>query len=997
MTARNAGQSPHTSVVIPVYNKWELTENCLRSLAATLAGNSCEIIVVDNASSDATREACPALGQALFGELFRYHRSETNLNFGPASNLGAKIGRGEYVLFLNNDTIALPGWYEPLLQDFRNYPDIAATGPVLMYPATGPLGDTVQHLGVSVSPTYNVAHLYEGIPADSELAKKRRFFQVITAACMLMPRTLLLKHGGFDEAYVNGFEDVDLCARLWADGWRMTVNPGSRMYHLTSQTPGRHAREQENSARLWDTTLRLLVPDWHVHLRQDGLALRVTPMQAMIPSLPEEQEKRLEALLAAEDIPALCAMIGRYPLWHAGYARLTELLNQAGQTREAESVLLSGTQLCPIPDNLFAVLNSTRGQNNPQRVSYALNFLFQYCFAFERYVRTAKSMLQWSEDLALTQLADQFRQWLATADACRQTDYRPFMERMRRMTSQNAASLHDNWSYTIWRELQDRPEREKRRSLPPPEQTISFSVLMPVYNPKEAHVREAVESLLAQSWPHWELCMADDASPDPAVRPLLEELAASDPRIRVTFRESNGHIAAATNTALGIARHDWIALMDQDDLLPPDALWEMASAITARPDGLLFYSDEDKLFASGALCDPYFKNDAWDWDLFLSQNMVNHLGVYQADRLRAIGGFRDGFPGSQDHDMLLRYVEELDGDRLIHIPKVLYHWRAHAGSTAADIETKPEALNSAVRAVTEHLQRKGVEASVEVTPGTQYLRVRYALPKPAPLTTLIVDLGGDCLLGQALAEALPAKAGYGKLEILLLYDEEADSAFKAKLERWAAGQRLARPLCLPRSLSFGERANAAVKAARGSLIGLLGKGLVPLSHDWLAEIISRLVQPGVGAVGGKLVLPGGIVHHLGHLADAQGRLFSLFRGLPAEGPDSPGYFSWAKLARTVRTVAPHCLFTHKKLIDEVGGFEPGMDSAAGMDLCLRLGEKGLRTVATPFADFLLTLGADALWEDGAVVSGPAFGERWNGRIAPCHPKLTEGPAGWALY
>jgi GT2 family glycosyltransferase len=215
------------SIIIPVRNRWDLTEQCLRSLRQTLSDGTCEIIVVDNASADATPTECPTLGSGLFGRDFLYRRADRNLNFGPASNLGARLASRPFLCFLNNDTIALPGWLEPLVQDFAEYPDLAASGPVLLYPAgDNPLGDTVQHLGVFVNTLLKLGHLYEGIPAASPLTRKRRFFQVVTAACMCIPRALFEEAGGFTEGYINGFEDVDLCARLWRDGRAHDRQPG---------------------------------------------------------------------------------------------------------------------------------------------------------------------------------------------------------------------------------------------------------------------------------------------------------------------------------------------------------------------------------------------------------------------------------------------------------------------------------------------------------------------------------------------------------------------------------------------------------------------------------------------------------------------------------------------------------------------------------------------------------------------------------------------------
>lgn len=275
-----------SSIVIPVYNQWKFTCNCLVALKKTLEGKSCEIIVIDNGSDDETEIACPDLGAQLFGEFFHYARFDSNRNFAPASNYGANIAKGEYLVFLNNDTVPLEGWYEPLVDDFSNFPDIAATGPLLVYPESAPFGHQVQHLGVFVTPTLTVDHLYEGIPAQSLLARKRRFFQIITAACMMMRRSLFDEIGRFDERFINGFEDVDLCARLWNAGYRMTVNPDARVVHHTSRTPGRHTYEAQNWRVLTLGNRQLLTPDWHIHLAKDGLTLRLSPWQTIQGALP---------------------------------------------------------------------------------------------------------------------------------------------------------------------------------------------------------------------------------------------------------------------------------------------------------------------------------------------------------------------------------------------------------------------------------------------------------------------------------------------------------------------------------------------------------------------------------------------------------------------------------------------------------------------------------------------------------------------------------------
>ena len=678
-------QHPRVSIVIPVYNKWELTEQCLLSLAQSTLKTACEVIVVDNASDDSTPAACPPLGKSLWGENFTYHRSATNLNFGPACNLGAGLARGDYLLLLNNDILHVPGeedWLEKLLEDFRAFPDIAVTGPVLLYPPKGPLGATVQHLGVYITPFFQCDHLYEGIPADSGLVKKRRFFQVITGACALMPRGLFLEHKGFNEGYKNGFEDVDLCARLYNAGYRMTVNPEARLYHLTSQTPGRHTHEGENWDLLAQTTLSLLAPDWRHHLKGDGYELGWTPWLTLAPYMPTPITDKLAPLLTSANTEALPDVLRRYPLWHEGYTALAAGLKESSDVQGYYSVMQSLAHLRPLPEVLLPLWETALALGDDSAVQFAITNLVQFCKTPQCYIQHNQHMYNVFETLKLQHLQTELDRRRAEFDTFREQTLLPFFREFRAITRNYRPEPDTDWAYALWRELQHLPEREGWRQKPlSVDPAVTFSVLMPVYNPKPEHLREAVDSLLAQDYPHWELCMADDASPDPNLRPLLLELTALDPRIRVEFRATNGHIAAATNTAIDMARFEYAVLLDQDDLLSPDALAIVARAIQEHPGAALLYSDADKLLEDGTVSEPYLKGP-WDRELLTGQNMVIHLSVYRMDRLREIGGFRDGFAGSQDYDMVLRYTRDLPDEAVVRIPRVLYHWRVHAGSTA---------------------------------------------------------------------------------------------------------------------------------------------------------------------------------------------------------------------------------------------------------------------------------------------------------------------------
>ncbi len=979
-----------SSVIIPVFNQWELTRACLKALAATTEGKAIEVIVVDNASSDETPEACPILGERLFGKFFRYHRCPTNRNFGPASNLGAQMAVGEFLIFLNNDTVPLSGWYQPLIADFSTWPDLAATGPLLLYPESEPFGFTVQHLGVFVSPLMKVGHLYEGISVDCALAKKRRFFQIITAACMVMRRALFMETGMFDENYVNGFEDVDICVRLSSKGYRLTVNPDARVIHHTSQTPGRHQHEEENSQYFAAHRLSSLVPDWHLHIKNDGMFLRLGEWQTLQASLPAEKCAYLDQLAARSSHEELIALLVRHPFWENGW----RLLAASNEKKAGLSGLeLARFKLYPSPDGAINLYNAACAGRDQKAVSSALGLLTSFCKPFEEYLSSAEAVRTWCAEIGLGELADQYVTWLAGTERFKTEEYYPFLEDFWKIASQMTLPPHADWAYTLWRHNIDLPRRkvESARAVSS-RGDICFSVLMPVYNPELEHLVAALESLIAQDYPHWELCVADDASTNPVIKAILTRYTKKDSRIRVVWREKNGHIAAATNTALEMARHPYAVLMDQDDLLTPDALRMVAETIAKHPDGLLFYSDEDKVHDEGLIFYPYFKNGKWDWELLCGQNCVSHLGVYRTDRMRQIGGFREGFRGSQDFDMLLRYIAGADAKKLVHIPRVLYHWRAHAGSTALDVGVKSEAVDSARRAVQEHLDVFSPGAAVSILPYSQFLRVKFPLPEKRPLVSLICDMENSFSQMKEILSALTTKTAYAKYEILLLFSEAVSKGHIAAARRFAALHKNVRLLPYAAELSLTERIMTGAGQAYGQVLGFLAGGIAPLTEDWLEEMVSCLCREGVGAVGGKVLRRDGRMLHGGYLTDARCKLAPVLQGLLC---NEPGWFNWAKLARTVDALDDMCLFTRAETLASMGGLDASLPHASLPDYCLRLGEQGQRTVWWPFAEFML-LDDKKARSCGRWLDDKAFTSRWADRLAPFNENLMAAGAGWSL-
>ena len=264
-----------------------------------------------------------------------------------------------------------------------------------------------------------------------------------------------------------------------------------------------------------------------------------------------------------------------------------------------------------------------------------------------------------------------------------------------------------------------------------------FSVLIPVYNTEPRWLKAAIESVKAQVYRHWEICIADDASTSAATRALLKEYEA-DPRVKIVWRPTNGHIALASNDALALATGDYIALLDHDDVLTPDALAEMALAIDEQRDVDVLYSDEDKLTLAGTRCDPFFKPD-WSPEHFLGQMYTCHLTIARTALMREVGGFRAGFEGAQDYDLWLRMMARTR--RIHHVPKVLYHWRKIPGSAAAVAEAKPYALDNAARALDDYMRSKGVDAGVEpgLAPGLWRVRRRIV---GEPDVTIVIPTAG---------------------------------------------------------------------------------------------------------------------------------------------------------------------------------------------------------------------------------------------------------------
>lgn len=516
--------------------------------------------------------------------------------------------------------------------------------------------------------------------------------------------------------------------------------------------------------------------------------------------------------------------------------------------------------------------------------------------------------------------------------------------------------------YTHWLATFSMPTEEQRREILKACHEFKYqpliSFITPVYNTPEKYLREAIESVLAQIYPNWELCLANDASSFPHVSAVLDEYAARDARIKVIHREVNGHISAASNSALDLATGEFIALLDHDDTVTPDALFWMVSEINEHPNAALLYSDEDKLDPKGLRTSPYFKCD-WNYDLFLSHNLVTHLGVYRTGLVRELGGFRTEFDGSQDYDLALRVIERLETSQIRHVPRVLYQWRMVPGSTAIGADQKSYAAERARLAIGEHLLRKNIDAVVETIPELATQRVRYSLPLAAPLVSIIVPTRNAHSLVRQCIESIHAKTTYRNFEILLV-NNGSDEAESLSYFRQLQSRGDVRLLDDPGAFNFSRINNDAARAARGEVLVFLNNDIEVITPDWLSELVSHALRPGVGAVGARLWYPNDTIQHAGLILVA-GLAGHAHLGRPR---GDHGYFSRASLTQAYIAVTGACLCIQKKTFDACGGFDEALAVAFNdVDLCLRLYDQGYRNIFTPFAELYHHESATRGYED----------------------------------
>jgi len=488
-----------------------------------------------------------------------------------------------------------------------------------------------------------------------------------------------------------------------------------------------------------------------------------------------------------------------------------------------------------------------------------------------------------------------------------------------------------------------------------------ISVVVPLYNTPPLFLQEMIESVTNQVYPNWELCLADDASTVPDVKEIIQQYAAKDARIKVTFRVENGHISAATNSAIELATGEYIALLDHDDLLTPDALLQVAECIVKNPDADWIYTDEDKIDENGRHYDPQMKG-AWSPEMMLTHNYTQHFTVIRKSLVSKVGGMRRGFEGAQDLDLYLRVNEQTTDARIHHIPKVCYHWRCHSESTASSGTQKSYVFDSALKAITEAVARRGLKATPFLPALAQkrglclyQLKWDSSLLAQNPVTIVIPTKDKAELLEKCI-NSLERTVDKRYVKLIIVDDGSQEvkthNYFHKLQQNKVFDCRVIPSGRTDAPFNYARLMNLGAKYVKTPLMLQLNNDIEAIAPGWLEDMVGWMSISGVGIVGAKLLYPDQTIQHAGvvigphnGLADHQ------FHLLPKE---EVGYICLPHAARNVSAVTGACLLTSTSLYRELRGFDEENFSVQynDVDYCLRVMASGKRIVYTPQATLI---------------------------------------------
>lgn len=997
------------SIIIPALNETKLTLTCLKSIKKYTKYANIEVIVVDNGSDFLTSQSLNLY--TMTDRRCRIVRLDRNLNFSVGCNYGFGQSNGEYVLFLNNDTLVTEYWLTPLIETIQDT-QILAVQSLLLYS-----DNTVQCAGVEFGDDGFGFSKHEGKSSQDLEVLKSQSCPALTGACLLLRADDFIGIKGFSPWFINGQEDMDLCLRLQNlyPNKQFWYCAESIVYHYESSTAGRKsniAKNRQVFQIFWHSLLKNKVNPMS---ERSILSLANTAMRNGWYKLAEnlyflayEKDEKLKNIiqfnlnLLNSQQKNIVLDLSADVLGNTDNKVIKDYLLNYKKKSVCSLSTMDSINISDV-DGIFLSLNNDPlfftnevsgfnvgfygisfilfankglvGQIAKLYVDYGNGFSEDDSFAFSvkngfniRVIYLDKKPISIRFDPL--ELETQFSLMDFEISELNQFGLENYflreVRRLKKTIPENKNSLIDLYnyynncvstldnqgSYQEWIEINecDNPNILEIKSVEGKfSDCVLFSIVIPTYNTEEQYLRECLDSILNQSFSNFEICVADDNSPNIRVREVLSEYQNRDKRVKVIFRENNGHISEASNSALSLSVGKFIVLVDHDDVLAENALYYVAKAIIENPNVKIIYSDEDKIDEIGNRSNPHFKSD-WNPDLFYSQNYVSHLGVYSNEIIKKIGGFRKGVEGSQDQDLLLRCLPYVNHQEIFHIPKVLYHWRMIVGSTASGAGEKSYTTGAGIRALTDYFDKNGPSGVVVeqgFVPNTY--KVNWPIPNPAPKVSLLIPTRDGKDITEQAVRSILEKTTYPNYDILIIDNGSEKAETLEFFEQIQKEDSRVRVIRYDYPFNYSAINNFGVKHTDGEIIGLINNDVEVISPEWLTEMVSHAIRPDIGCVGAKLYYSNDTIQHAGVITSLGGVAGHSHKHYPR---NSVGYFHRLVLTQNLTAVTAACLLIKRTIYNEVGGLNEKDLTVAfnDVDFCLKVHSAGYRNLWTPYAE-----------------------------------------------
>lgn len=826
-----------------------------------------------------------------------------------------------HVLFLSSDILLEKDSLKYMIERMESDNQIAGVNPFLLADWISAPEKRIAFMGLTFDYQKKLHFLYEGILAENDLAKRERFFQIGHPDCLLLRCDDFRKAGGF-RSDLGFLAFPALCLQI------LKFRAGG--YACIPEAQGR-LKDKFNSwsfCGAWSSILQRgrletseIDADYARFCRDDGIKYNIDSWLAEGPlEIPD-----------ASDTPSV-------KCW------------QEWSYHPKPTNLLSFLSTLPVEERIPGLeLARNRPSSLPQTLQY-------YKVQAEKIKALAKET-----DLPV---AAQIDLWRKKIRRFHYGELRPGIELLKNAGIYNCAldicpAIFDAWAETT----------ENFEKLEVSETWPEIAVVMPVWNPKPDFLRQAIESVVNQTYPNWQLRIADDASTKSEIRPLLESFANGNERIKVKFRETNGHICRATNTALEMVDSPFMAFLDHDDLLSPHALGEVARRISQKPDLGFIYSDEDRINEENVRRTPVFKPD-FDRDLFYT----GHLSAYDTKLIRELGGLRIGTEGSQDQDLRFRVTERLDYSRIAHIPRILYHWRVHEESSAGSFLAKPYALESGRKVYLEAAERQGRKAEWGDKSARRLFRLLY-YPQKRPLCSVIL-LVDDLPPSERLIDAVRGLEKYADLEVQI-QPLRRDSPKITSLTSLA-----------PVEGGIARACNEALVQTNGDIALFLSASLEPDRDCRLEQLLELAMMPHISMASGNVWFNGRLASG-GWYPDADGAPFQLLQGMDRKYVTN-SVWGQMLLPRHVAGAPWECMVIKRREGRTGKLFNEDFGSLATVDFALRAMRQNRFVAMNPWVN----------WRTRAMPPAPTEAEmkylidRWGAEIAACglrNPNLRSAP------